>query len=278
MYKRLVLVKGGGDLATGIAHRLFRSGFAVVITELDAPTVIRRTVAFAQAVYSGEATVEGITAVRTSLERVSSILLQKKIPLVVEPFPLCLRKLRPWALVDATITKKNTGTDRSQADLVIGVGPGFRAAYDVHAVIETMRGHDLGRVILQGEALPNTGIPGEIGGYTLERLLRAPGVGTFTAVSRIGDTVNAGDTVAMVDNIPVVASIRGIVRGMLQDGLQVVAGMKIGDIDPRCQRQHCFTISDKARAIGGGVLEAVLWMGGENTEKYFSETVGSYGR
>jgi xanthine dehydrogenase accessory factor len=267
MDKRIVLIKGGGDLATGIAHRLHRAGFSIVITELDKPTVIRRTVAFAQAVYSREVTVEGVTAVLARIEEADSLLVQEKIPILVDASAQSVEMLKPWAIVDAIIAKKNTGTDCTQAAIVIGVGPGFTAGIDVHAAVETMRGHDLGRVITAGAAIVDTGVPGDIGGYTIERLLRAPVDGIFKAVSRIGDMVRPGDIVAEVSGTPVTASIGGVVRGLLQDGLDVTARMKVGDIDPRCQRDHCFTISDKARAIGGGVLEALLWLGRKGNER-----------
>lgn len=260
---QLVIVKGGGDLATGIAHRLFHCGFNVVITEIEQPTVIRRSVAFAQAVYDGTATVEDVTAERSTLEKAGLLLEEGKIPVLVDPKALCVQAIKPWAVVDAIIAKRNSGTHITQADMVIGVGPGFTAGQDVHAVVETMRGHDLGRVITAGSALPNTGVPGEIGGYTKERLLRAPANGTFIALRCIGDTVSTGEAVAMVDGHPVLAEIDGVLRGILQNGLCVKAGLKVGDIDPRCRREHCFTISDKARSIAGGVLEALLWLGGK---------------
>lgn len=261
--KKTVVIKGGGDLATGIGHRLFRCGFDIVITEIAQPTAIRRTVAFAQAIYDGETAVEGTSAAKADLGTARRLLQQGKIPVLIDPGADCIAKLKPWAIVDAIIAKKNTGTSMNQAQLVVGVGPGFTAGSDVHAVIETMRGHDLGRVILQGGALQDTGIPGEIGGYTKERLLRAPAAGEFHALCKIGDRVLAGQTVATVGNRPVLAEIDGVLRGILQNGLLVKTGLKIGDIDPRCRPEHCFSISDKARSIGGGVLEALLWLGGE---------------
>ncbi len=263
---RLVVVKGGGDLATGIVHRLFRAGFSVVVTEIAQPTVIRRTVAFAAAVYDGEVAVEGVSAVRCELGRALAVAGRGSVPVVVDPQASCVAYLRPLAVVDAIIAKENTGTALSDAPVVIGVGPGFAAGVDVHAVIETMRGHDLGRVILHGPAAANTGIPGEIGGYNRERLIKAPAAGVFKAAAAIGDVVEAGDTVAYVGDAPVRATIGGVLRGLLHDGLTVPKGLKVGDIDPRCQVQHCFTISDKARAVGGGVLEALM-MFSERTGK-----------
>ena len=256
--KSLIVIKGGGDLATGIAHRLYRSKFNVVITEIEQPTVIRRTVAFAQAIFSGQMTVEGVTAQRAVLSEVSSLLERGVIPVLIDPQAHCLAELNPQGLVDAIIAKKNTGTHLQDAPVVVGVGPGFTAGTDVHAVVETARGHYLGRVYYHGSAQDNTGIPGEIGGYTIERLVRAPGGGVLSGCAVIGSQVTAGDTIAMVGDKAVLAPISGMLRGLLQNGLIVHEGMKIGDIDPRGEQEHCFTISDKARSIGGGVLEALL--------------------
>ena len=257
--ENLVIIKGAGDLATGIAHRLFRSGFAVVMTELDLPTVIRRTAAFAEAVFTGQMVVEEVMAVRTELADVLQVIERGQIPVVVDPQGQVVSRYKALAVVDAILAKKNTGTKLADAPIVIGVGPGFTAGQDVHAVVESKRGHYLGRLITKGSALPNTGVPGDIGGYTRERILRAPCQGIFTEVARIGDEVLAGDIVAYVENQPVKATITGILRGLLHDQLMVQEGMKIGDIDPRCIHEHCFSISDKARAIGGGVLEAILF-------------------
>lgn len=256
---KLVIIKGAGDLATGIAHRLFRSGFEVMMTELSQPTVIRRTAAFAEAVFSGEMTVEGVVAAKTELTAALEVINKGQIAVLVDPQGLAVNMYKPLAVVDAILAKKNMGTTLTDAPIVIGVGPGFTAGQDVHAVVESKRGHYLGRVITKGEALPNTGVPGEIGGFTKERILRAPCQGTFTAIKKIADEVVAGDIVAYVDGQPVKACIGGILRGLLHDGLPVEEGMKIGDIDPRCIREHCFSISDKARAIGGGVLEGILF-------------------
>ncbi|WP_018703698.1 selenium-dependent molybdenum cofactor biosynthesis protein YqeB [Anaeromusa acidaminophila] len=257
----LVLVKGGGDLASGITHRLFRCGFSVVISELPQPTVIRHTVAFAEAVYQGRCKVEGVEAVLSSAAEAAAAIERGIIPVVVDAEGTLWRDLRPWALVDATLAKRNTGTYREQAELVVGVGPGFTAQQDVHVVVETNRGHDLGRVILKGAAAPNTGVPGAIGGYTQERVLRAPAAGLFRCVRAIGDTVCVGEAVAYAGEEPVCTQIAGVLRGLLHEGLQVDAGMKVADVDPRCRREHCFSISDKARAVGGGVVEALLYLG-----------------
>ena len=233
----------------------------MVISELPQPTVIRHTVAFAEAVYQGRCTVEGVEAVLSSAAEAAAAIERGIIPVVVDAEGALWRDLRPWALVDATLAKRNTGTYREQAKLVVGVGPGFTAQQDVHVVVETNRGHDLGRVILKGAAAPNTGVPGAIGGYTQERVLRAPAAGLFRCVRAIGDTVCVGEAVAYAGEEPVCTQIAGVLRGLLHEGLQVDAGMKVADVDPRCRREHCFSISDKARAVGGGVVEALLYLG-----------------
>ena len=259
MCSNLILIKGAGDLATGTAHRLARCGFPVVMLEVPEPTVIRRTVAFAEAVFSRICVVEGITAnLADSPGEVQGIVDSGKIAVLVDPLGSAVNLLKPIAVIDAILAKRNLGTSITDAPAVIGLGPGFAAGVDVHAVIETQRGHDLGRVFFSGSAAPNTGIPGEIGGYSIERLLRSPGEGLFQGVREIGDLIEAGDLVAKVGDMPVYASISGVLRGLLRSGLSVASGFKVGDIDPRCTREHCFTISDKARSVAGGVLEAVL--------------------
>lgn len=257
--KKIVVIKGAGDLATGIAYRLFRSGFGVVMTELPQPMVIRRTAAFAEAVFSGRAVVEDIVAIKSEFAEVLAVIAEGQIPVVIDPQGLLIKEIKPFVVVDAILAKRNIGTNLQDAPIVIGVGPGFTAGEDVHAVVESKRGHYLGKVITTGPAAADTGIPGDIGGYTKERILRAPCPGRFTGVSKIGDQVMAGDVVAYVAGQPVIASITGTLRGLLHDQLMVKEGMKIGDIDPRCILEHCFSISDKARAIGGGVLEAILY-------------------
>ncbi|MCL2129975.1 MAG: selenium-dependent molybdenum cofactor biosynthesis protein YqeB [Treponema sp.] len=282
----LVIIKGAGDLASGIALRLFHAGFDIVMTEIASPLSVRRTVSFSRAVYEGSALVEDVTAVLAAHgEDVKKILsksgdgtsssgscpcglrldTQRKILVIVDPEADVIKSLKPCAVVDAIMAKKNTGTKIGDAPIVIGTGPGFIAGIDCHAVIETQRGHSLGRVITEGSAIPNTGVPGSIGGFTSERLLRVPADGIFKAFFSIGDYVKKGDTVAMVKSvlksgadIPIKAEINGILRGILPEGIEVKSGMKAGDIDPRCDKQHCYTVSDKALAIGGGVLEAIL--------------------
>ena len=263
----IVVVKGAGDLASGIALRLFRAGFVPVMTEIGAPTAVRRTVCFSEAVYNGRARVEDVTAVRVrTVEEMSACIARKEIALFVDEKAEIIRRIGPVAVVDAIMAKRNTGTRITDAQTVVGVGPGFIAGEDCHAVVETSRGHTLGRVIYEGGALPNTGIPGNIGGYTIERLLRANASGIFVARKNIGDVVRRGEVVAEtvpeqgVDGaaVPIVAAIDGILRGLLPSGLSVPQGMKAGDIDPRCEKEHCFTVSDKALAVAGGVLEALM--------------------
>jgi len=262
----LVLLRGGGDLATGVAHRLHRAGFGVVITELAQPLCVRRAVSFAEAVYAGAITVEGVTArlvtdadAVPSEARVRAVLAAHEIPVLVDPQGRALDLLRPTVVVDARLAKRNLDTSLHDAPLVIGLGPGFTAGVDCHAVVETNRGHHLGRVYWQGGAEPDTGQPEPVRGFGVDRVLRAPCAGVFVGRKRIGDAVLAGEIVAEVDGAPVVATFSGVLRGLLHDGLTVAAGLKVGDLDPRGVHEHCFTISDKARSVGGGVLEAVLY-------------------
>ena len=254
----LVLIKGAGDLATGVAHRLRRCGFDIVMTEIEEPTTVRRTVAFSQAIYDKTVEVEGIKA--TSVENIEMIkenIANGIISVIVDKEANIIKELKPDVVVDAIIAKKNTGTSINDAPIVIAVGPGFEAGVDCQLVIETKRGHYLGKVITEGKAIPNTG---NIGGHTVGRIIRATSDGIIYPVAKIGDYVEEGQVVAYVDKTPVYASISGIVRGMLQEGITVFKGMKSGDIDPRCEKEHCFTISDKARSIGGGVLEGILFL------------------
>ena len=266
----LVLIRGAGDLATGIALRLYRARMQVVMTDLERPTAIRRTVAFSEAIVHGEAMVEDIKACRTeAVETAMELLKEGVIPVLPDPEGRCIRQLRPDAVVDAILAKKNLGTKIEDAPVVIGVGPGFTAGEDCHAVIETMRGHTLGRVIYHGSALPNTGIPGLIGGFSGERVLRAPAEGVFQALLPIGAQVREGDVAGIVneipigdhltmDGIPMICTLDGVLRGILADGTPVHKGMKAGDVDPRGKVEHCYSASDKALAVGGGVLEALL--------------------
>ncbi len=255
----IVLVKGGGEMASGVVHRLVLSGFRVCITEISQPMAVRREVAFCEAVYEDAKEVEGLKAVRVQgKEEIIRSWGKEQVPVLVDPECSIRPELSPDILVDAIMAKRNLGTHLDDAPLVIGLGPGFCARVDVHYGVETNRGHFLGRVIEEGKAEPDTGTPGEVEGYTWERVLRAPGAGEFLGKKRIGDRVEKGEIVAEVAGRPVTSPIDGILRGILRSGLEVVEGMKIGDVDPRAIREHCFTISDKARSIGGGVLEAIL--------------------
>lgn len=264
----LVVIRGAGDLATGCAVRLARSGFGLVLTELPSPTVVRRTVAFAEAVHAGEAVVEGVRARRArDANEARAIVAAGHVAVLVDPAGHVAAELGPAVVVDARMAKRNLGTSLADAEIVVGLGPGFRAGRDVHAVIETNRGHMLGAVILDGEAEPNTGVPGEIAGHDVERLLRAAGPGTLRSHRAIGDRVEAGAVVADVDGQPVRAQIAGILRGLIRDGTVVRQRQKVGDVDPRARREHCFTVSDKARAVAGGVLEAILALRGGITTR-----------
>lgn len=254
-----VLIKGGGEIASGVAHRLVRSHFRVCMTELPHPKAIRREVAFSEAIYEGEKEVEGVLAkFISSPDNVIQVWEDGKLPILIDPKAEIKDILKPNILIDATIAKKNSGTMISDASLVIGLGPDFRAGRDVHIVIETNRGHNLGRAIRQGQAEPNTGIPGEVAGISVERVLRAPKTGRFSTDKKIGDYIQTGEVVAIVAGTPIEAQIKGIIRGLLRDGTDVTEGMKVGDVDPRGIRDCCYLISDKARAIAGGVLEAIL--------------------
>jgi xanthine dehydrogenase accessory factor len=256
-----VLVKGGGDLASGVVHRSHRAGLRVMVTELPQPTVIRRAVAFGAAMFEDVVEIEGVVGRRVgSVDEAMLSLREHEVPVLVDAESEMVSRWNPDVLVDGIMAKRNTGTRIGDVPIVIGLGPGFVAGVDVHAVIETKRGHHLGRVILEGSAAPDTGIPGEVMGYGTDRVLRAPREGVFLGDRQIGDQVEAGDIVAHVDGSPVVALIGGVIRGLLADGLAVRKGMKVGDVDPRGVKEHCFTISDKARAVGGGALEAILYL------------------
>lgn len=256
----LVVIKGAGDLASGIAHRLYMCGCVPVMTELPQPLVVRRTVAFAQAVYAGQAEIEGVKAMLAeNVEDVYSLRRKEIIPVIIDPRGKIIPALSPAGVVDAIMAKRNTGTELSDAPVVIGIGPGFFAGRDVHAVVETQRGHNLGRVIRSGEAAPDTKEPAPVKGYTHQRVLRSPGEGVFRACREIGEQVAAKDIVGYVDGQPVQAQISGVLRGLLNDHVKVTKGLKIGDVDPRSVLACCYSISDKARAVAGGVLEAILY-------------------
>lgn len=253
-----ILIRGAGDLATGIAIRLYESGHEIVMTECAVPLTVRRSVAFSRAVYDGQAAVEGITAVCVqTINQVNSVISKGRIAVVVDEKAAIKEEYGPQVVVDAILAKRNTGTKIEDAPLVVGVGPGFTAGRDCHCVVETKRGHDLGKVIRDGSAIPNTGVPGEVGGFGIERLIKSTAAGTIEPLVTIGDYVEKGQIVARTGDRPVYAKMSGMVRGMLQPGVDVTEGLKIGDIDARHEPKYCHTVSDKARAVGGGVLEAV---------------------
>lgn len=259
----LVVIRGAGDIATGIALRLYRAGMQVVMCDLAQPTSIRRTVCFSEAIRLGETTIEGVRGVLCEDAEVASLAAQSAcVAVMADPKASCVSDLHPDVVVDAILAKRNLGTTRGMAPVVIGVGPGFTAQVDVDAAVETMRGHYLGRVYYTGSPLPNTAIPGLIGGYAGERVLRAPADGTFTPCVKIGDEVKAGTVCGTVAGQPMVATIDGVVRGLLQEGVAVTRGMKSGDVDPRYHPEYITMASDKALAVGGGVLEAILSLTG----------------
>ena len=257
--EKRIVIKGAGDLATGVAARLWRSGFPVMMTEIEQPLTVRRSVSLSDAVYEGEITVEDMTARRAEgRTAVLKALDDGVIPVIVDPKAEIVKEIKVFALIDAIMAKKNIGTAMDDAAFVVGLGPGFTAGVDVHAIVETKRGHTLGRVIRQGSAIPNTGIPGDVKGFGSERVIRAPTPGVLKGVLSIGTHVEKGDVVAYAGDTPIYAPISGMLRGLLHDGVFVKKGLKSGDVDPRDNQESCWTISDKALAIGGGVLEAVL--------------------
>jgi xanthine dehydrogenase accessory factor len=256
-----VIVRGGGDVVSGTIHRLHRTGFRVLVLELAQPLVVRRTVAFAQAVVDGRVQVEDVTAIKIDTPADAEAAWQQgHIPVLVDPDGSCIEQLKPDVVIDGTMAKKNLGTHRGMAPITIALGPGFAAGVDVDAVIETLEGHDLGKVILAGPAAPDTGLSVPLLGYSAERVLRAPCSGRIENRLAIGDSVISGDIIANVNGVPVTAEIGGVIHGLIQNGMHVEKGLKIGDIDPRGVQSYCFTIFDKARAIGGGVLEAILYL------------------
>ena len=273
--KDLIVVRGAGDLATGTIHRLKKAGFRLLVLEAEHPAAIRRQVALSEAVYAGSARVEDVEAVRMDVDlaekknrkelleqEMERIWKKDGVPVLVDPAGLSIAALRPAVVVDAILAKKNLGTTKEMAPLVIALGPGFTAGEDVDVVIETKRGHNLGRVIRSGSAVPNTGIPGIIGGYGKERVMHAQAEGILRNAASIGDIVEARAVIAESETengtVPVEASLSGLLRGLIRDGYPVTKGFKIADIDPRKEElQNCFTISDKARCIAGSVLEVI---------------------
>ena len=263
-----LVIKGAGDLASGVAVSLYRAGFKVTMTDLPFPTAIRRTVSFCPAIVDGQAEVEGIRGVRVSNAQEAFAAMDRgEIAVLADPEADIIKEMRPPVVVDAILAKHNVNTRITDAPVVVALGPGFTAGKDCHAVIETMRGHSLGRVITEGSAMPNTGSPGVICGCSDERILRAPADGVFTPCRSIGDLVKPDEVMGMVGDAPMKAQIAGVLRGILTEGCAVTKGMKSGDVDPRGVISNCYTVSDKARAIGGGVLEAILMLGGFLNER-----------
>ena len=262
-----ILIRGGGDLASGVAWRLHNCGFRVLITETSLPLAVRRKVSFCEAVYEGSTEVEGVQARLIERPEQAKDLWQNGIiPMLVDPECTCKDMIKPDVLVDAIMAKKNIGTSIDDAPLVIALGPGFEAGRDAHFVVETQRGHFLGRLITRGTATPNSGIPGKVLGIGSERVLRAPASGVVKTITEIGDKVSEGEVVGYVNGSEVKALIDGVIRGLIHPGVNVTKGLKIGDIDPRGNVRHCFTISEKSLAIAGGVLEGILRVFGKSAE------------
>ena len=266
MNKELVIVRGGGDIASGTIMKLYKCGYSVLILEIPHPSSIRRNVSFSEAVYEKTQTVEDVTCyLAEDIDEAKEFLNQGKLTALVDPDCKCLNELKPIALIDAILAKKNLGTNKAMAPITIALGPGFTAGIDVDAVIETMRGHSLGRIIYDGEAIKNTGIPGKIAGYDKERVIHSPADGILKNVRHITDIVKKDEIIAEIDApdgvTPVYATIDGLLRGLIRDGYPVTRGFKIADIDPRVDEyNNCFTISDKARCIAGGALEALMYL------------------
>ena len=256
----IVVIRGGGDIATGVAQKIYRSGFKVLLLETEKPTAIRRSVALCEAIYDGRAAVEDLTCLQiASLSDIDRSYKENSVPIIIDPSGESISRLKPAAVIDAILAKQNMGTHMGMAPVTIGLGPGFCAGVDTHAVIETMRGHGLGRLILSGRAQPDTGVPGEIAGKSEQRVIYSSSAGEIRHIRNIGDILDAGETICKIAGEAVIAPFRGLLRGLLREGLHVSGGMKIADIDPRLNVDWR-TISDKARCIGGAALEAFLYL------------------
>jgi len=262
MFNDIVIVRGGGDLASATIQKLYRSGFRVLVLEVAKPTSIRRSVSFSEAIYESEVEVEGIKAIHVhSLSEIENAWSNSTVPVIIDAEGKYIKELNPKIVVDAIIAKKNMGTTKDMAGITIALGPGFSAGIDVDIVIETARGHNLGRLIFNGEAAKNTGIPGNIMGYSKERVIHSTCAGIMNNVLGIGDVVKKDEVIAYIGDTVVKAAISGLLRGILRSGSYVTNGFKIADIDPRVlEKTNCYTISDKARSIAGGVLEAVFYL------------------
>lgn len=255
----MVLIRGAGELATGVAHRLASAGLRVIMTETERPLAVRRAVSFCEAVWEGVKTVEGLTArLITEPGQAEDCWRAGELPVIIDPETACAKVLQPQVAVDALLAKRNTGLGRDMAPLTIGLGPGFSAPDMVHLVVETNRGHNLGRLVYDGAAEANTGVPGNIAGFTYQRVLRSPADGEFVTEHKLGDAVDEGHAVATVDGQPVTAQVSGVLRGLIRPGTMVHKGLKVGDVDPRGNLEYLNTISEKARAIGGSVLEGIM--------------------
>ncbi len=256
-----ICLKGGGDLGTGVAVRLYKAGLTrLVFLETERPLAVRRTVCFSDAVYTGAQTVEGVTARRCDgVEALEDIFSRHEIPVLVDPQWMSLQQFKPDVVVDAILAKRNLGTTLNEAPLVIGLGPGFYAGKDVHCIVETNRGHFLGSTIYSGPPQANTGVPGIIEGYGIERVLWSDRAGVFETTYDIGDMIKKGEPIGTVDGHPVLSKLDGVIRGLLRSETEVKKGTKIGDVDPRGDVAYCSLVSEKSRAIGGGVLEAILY-------------------
>lgn len=264
-----VIIRGSGDLATGVAEVLYQSGFKILILDIEKPSSIRRSVCFSEAIYDGVTKVENILCKKVENEKeIESCWNEKIIPIMVDEKGEIIKKIKPDVVVDSIIAKKNLGTTKDMAPITIALGDGFEAGKDVDIVIETMRGHNLGRVITSGRAMKNTGIPGEIKGVSKDRVIYSPADGVFSSVKKIGDVVQKDEIIGYAGGVEVRGKISGILRGIIREGYQVTKNMKIGDIDPRIEeKNNCFTISDKARSLGGAVLRAIMFRMREEREK-----------
>lgn len=264
-----VVIRGGGDLATGVAEVLYQSGFKILILDIEKPSSIRRSVCFSEAIYDGVTKVENIICKKVENENeIEKCWNEKIIPIMVDEKGEIIKKIKPDVVVDSIIAKKNLGTTKEMAPITIALGDGFEAGKDVDIVVETMRGHNLGRVITSGRAMKNTGIPGEIKGVSKDRVIYSLANGIFSSVKKIGDTVQKDEIIGYVGNVEIRGKISGVLRGIIREGYEVTENMKIGDIDPRIEeKNNCFTISDKARSLGGAVLRAIMFRLKEEREK-----------
>lgn len=264
-----VVIRGGGDLATGVAEVLYQSGFKILILDIEKPSSIRRSVCFSEAIYDGVTKVENIICKKVENENdIEKCWNEKIIPIMVDEKGEIIKKIKPNVVVDSIIAKKNLGTTKEMAPITIALGDGFEAGKDVDIVIETMRGHNLGRIITSGRAMKNTGIPGEIKGVSKDRVIYSLANGIFSSVKKIGDTVQKDEIIGYVGDVEIRGKISGVLRGIIREGYEVTENMKIGDIDPRIEeKNNCFTISDKARSLGGAVLRAIMFRLKEEREK-----------